>query len=315
MPELTPQHPPGSQGDFSEPAFQLVAVLYPHSDGAAPRWHNHAAALARATALQAGGQMLCTFLPIDYGAADAANQVRQAFARIDQQVRLGLCDSVLLLGGAEVEPAIDVIYQAIVPGIAGASVPVLTALGADDRQTILGDTAWRTFDSPALLLDFIAQRSNISAAGAHDLLQQVRALAGFLLAGHTVDSRILLQSALRPGLHRHLKRATDDLDRLRQALRRTAEPIRLRLIREEAALEQTRANIGIQVARLAQAGERRRQGAVSQVRIGMLALLVATGAALWFSGMAPATAVFIGGCIMVCLSALYVGLINRILDR
>ncbi len=270
------------------------------------------------------------YFPVRYTGAGAAESVKQAFAQLQARGAEAF-DLILVIGDASGEADIGVVHQVLAPSIAGASVPVLTALGPDDGETILGDTACKVFPTTLALAEFLSGITQQRYLLADQVLARIKSLGQFLLAEHEVESKILLKSVLQPTLQRHLDYLTVQLDETAAAMRGVTQQLHLRLLREEAVLEQFRARIGVELARIAKnnaarvspmtedsrprpiGDQKALKGKIDKVRTTLLLTYLLLIGLLWWQAT-PGNAIFFGGSALVILSALYVAICNRLID-
>jgi len=275
-------------------------------------------------------QVTFDYFPVRYTGAGAADSVNQAFDKIESH-GTGAFDVVVVIGDSHGEADIGVIHRVLAPRISRSPAPVLTALGPDDGKTILGDTACRVFPRVETLAEFLLSTMQERYAHADQALARIRSLGQFLIAEHEVESKILLQAVLQPTLHRHCENLTTQVEETGARLRRIVQPVLLRLMREEAALEQFRARIGVELARIAKnnaatahhpaesripfpiADQQVLKARIDKVRTALLfGYLCLLGVMWWWA--TPGNAVFFGGSALVVFSASYVAICNRLID-
>lgn len=320
------------------PAFLRVAVLCRTPEQGA-RWGSAAGdmladSLADRILGDRVGECLTHFdyFPIDFTSPRAGDQIAAAFADVQASLAHGAAalvsdagvapaaspqqpfDAVVIAGGPDIDSDIGTIHRVLTPCMREASVPVLCALGADDAKTILGDTAWRVFADPLALLRFIAAAVRPAGPPADVICEQIRSLGNFLVTEHAIEARILRDAAIVPALQKHLDRHLHEFEASTRRAEGTVEQLHLRLLREAGRLEQTRAKIGVELARAQQRSKRRGAVSLGVLRLGVLVVFVCLMAVLWMF-TSPASTVFFGGCALVLLSAAYVGIGNRIADR
>lgn len=292
--------------------FHRLAVICRDCSSGLP-WHV-VQAQDLATLLERCGLTHFDYFPVSFDGPGAAAQLATAFEAIAAPSTHRRYDAILVVGGPDIDVDIDALHRVLVPCMRQAHLPVLTALGTDDGNTILGDIAWRVYPDPQALLSFVAAAVREPGLLFAEKIAGVRSLAGFLLTEQAIELKILMQAALRPALDRCHAREQAKFDDLTIRANRVAEILQLRLVREEACLEQSRARIGIALAQAQARSSSRRTGrALHALRLALLLSFVLIVAALWLFTSGPAT-VFYSGCALVLLSALYVAASNRITD-
>lgn len=250
---------------------------------------------------------------------DASLRMHQAFDAIARMHAQQVCDAILILGNPAVPADIGCIHQVLAPRIASAGLPVLTALGEDDAQTILGDIASAVFVSCAALIDFLAAEVERQHPSPQVLRTQLQSVASFLLEEQEVATTILMQTGVVPALQQHLQQQVQETDRTGQHTRKLAVVLEHRLAREATALQHCRRQIATQLIRLAdpargQMPHRPARGiSLGLVRCLFAGFYAGVIALLWYL-TSPARAVFFGGCLLVLASALYVAITNVLLD-
>ena len=306
-------------GRFDAPlSVSHVAVLYEARAGATAHPWDAASMRYQVAELMTDANLTLDYCPVRFSGADAGVGIAAAFARIAAAPEGVRPDLVLVVGGPAITADIAVIHQVLAPCILAAPVPAFTALGPDDAETILGDTACRVFPSVHAMLEAIAVITRVGRAPAEQLLQEIQSLGRFLLSQQEAESRIMMRALLVPALRRQFDRQTEHSRQAQSQVQTASQQVRLHLVREEATLEQVRARIGIELARLAlhPAGvalDVPGQLRLRRLRIGMLLGLLCLIAILWWSTTAAST-VFFSGCALVVGSAIYVALSNRIID-
>ena len=294
-------------------AFERLAVICRDCSNGFP-WHV-VSAQNLATSLERYGLIHFDYFRVAYDCEKAAAQLAAAFEAIAAPSTQRRYDAILVVGGPDITVNIDALHRVLVPCIRQARLPVLTALGPDDGNTILGDIAWQVYPDPQALLSFVAAAVREPGLVFAEKIVRVRSLAGFLLTEQAIESKILMQAALRPALEKCHAREQAKFDALTIRANRVVEILQLRLVREEAHLEQSRARIGIALAHAQARSSGRKTGrALHALRLTLLLSFVAIVAALWLWTSGPST-VFYSGCILVLLSALYVAASNRITDQ
>lgn len=302
-------------------AVTRIAVLFQAEPGATAHPWEAARVREQVAVLMTDTALTFTYFPVRFAGSDAAVGIAAAFARIAAAPAGVAPELVLLVGGPAVDADISVIHQVLAPCILASAVPVFTALGADDAETILGDTACSVFPGVHAMLAAVATIAFAGRASVEALQQRIQSLGRFLLAQQAAESRIMMQAMLVPALHKAMD------DQMRQAQQASdlahaaAQRIRLRLRREEAMLEQVRAGIGIELARLAQRTQQQSGATLDAtglvrlryLRVGMSCGFLCLVAILWWS-TSPASTVFFSGCALVAGSAVYVAISNRIID-
>ncbi|MBC7513889.1 MAG: hypothetical protein H7234_05565 [Herminiimonas sp.] len=299
-------------------AISRIAVLFQVEPGATAHPWDATRVREQVAVLMTDAQLTFDYYPVHFAGSGAAAGIAAVFARIAAAPAAIAPELVLVVGGPAVNADIAVIHQVLAPCILAAAVPVFTALGADDAETILGDTACSVFPGVHAMLEAVTAIAHAGRAPVDTLQRRIQSLGRFLLAQQEAESRIMMQAMLVPALH---KQMDDQMQQTMQAsdqAHAAAQRVRLRLMREEAMLEQVRARIGIELARLAQ-----QQASVAldaagllrlrHVRIGMLCGFLCLVAILWWS-TTPASTMFFSGCAAVMGSALYVAISNRIID-
>ena len=324
--------------------FHCVAVVCSASAAATSCWPTVKSA-DLAALLNADARVIFDYFPVHFAGLTAGADIDQAFDRIALRGATDY-DAVLIIGERGGVADIGVIHRVLAPRISTLAVPVLTALAADDNETILGDTACRTFSSADLLIEAIAGTVDMQRPPTNQLLGRTKSLGCFLLAQHEVESKILLQAVVQPTLRRHLQVHQVAMAQTSTRAQRIVQALQLRVLREEAALEQYRARIGVELARLAHRAHsshashashaaqtapaipapevapgsnppqevQDRLTSIDQVRAWLLFSYVCLIASMWWWTTAANT-VFLGGCALVGFSAVYVALSNRIMDR
>ena len=247
-----------------------------------------------------------------FDGAEAATGVAAAFAQVDLLHRRQPFDAILVIGCGTVEPDVGMLHTVLAPCIATAGIPVLTAVGSDDANTILGDVAQQVFANPASLLAAVAMRLSRVPIPADEAILRIRSLAAFLLTEMTVASRILLDASVRPALLQHLALHADALERWRLHSIDVRSSLEQRVAREIATLDDLRLYIDQQLAQHTE--QRRLRSRRSLLRLRSLAVLAyaAFVGSLSVSVTIQQT-VFFSGCALVLLSALYTALADRIL--
>lgn len=324
------------------PAFLRVAVLcrMPHQG---PRWDS-AATCALADGMVADGLTHFDYFPIDFSDPQSGESITAGFARIaaslkgtasEQMVGAGgagesswsglgtqrrqiSCeqpfDAVVIVGGADIDSDISLVHRTLAPCMQAVPVPVLCALGADDAETILGDSAWRVFPDPQRLLECIATAIRPPGLPAEAILAQIHSLAQFLLTELTIETHILRDAAILPALHTHLARHEEAFAAAETCHRRAVDALQKRLLEESGRLEQNRARLGVEMARAQRHGKSHKHQRMQWLRVGMLLAFASLTVMLWW-WTSPATTVFFSGCALVLLSAAYVGIGNFIADH
>lgn len=310
VPVLDRLAPPASIG--------RVAVLYDAAPDAVSHPWQAARVREQVAVLMTDTQVRFDYFPVRFAGSDAGAGIIAAFARIAAPADGMSYDLALVVGGPAVDADIALIHQVLAPCILAAPVPVFTALGADDAETILGYTACSVFPGVHAMLEAVTAIAHAGRAPVEQLRLRIQSLARFLLAQQEAESRIMLQAMLLPAMRRQLEHQVQVVGQERLQADSAAQRLNLRLVRDEAALEQVRARIGIELSRLAhrQAGvalDEAGIGRMRQLRIGMLCGFVILVAVLWWSTNAAST-VFFSGCALVLGSAIYVALSNRIID-
>ena len=293
-----------------------IAVLYDAAAGTVGHPWDAARVREQVAILMTDAAMQFDYFPVRFAGSDAAAGIAAAFARIASE--LTAPDLVLVVGGPAVTADIAVIHRVLAPCILATPVPVFTALGADDAETILGDTASRVFPGAHAMLEAVGAIARGGRAPVEELRQRIQSLSRFLLAQQAAESRIMMQAMLMPALRLQMQGQRQQIRQVNGFLHAATQYLRLRLIREEAMLEQLRARIGIELARLAQQQASVALDAASvarmrYLRIGMLCGFACLIAVLWWR-TTPASTVFFSGCALVVGSAIYVALSNRIID-
>ena len=306
-------------GHFDAPvAISHVAVLYEPMPGAMAHPWEAARVRDQVAGLMTDGGLQFDYFPVSFSGIEAGAGIAAAFTQIAAAPEGLMPDLVLVIGGPAVTADIAVIHRVLAPCILAAPMPVFTALGPDDAETILGDTACRVFPGVHAMLDAIAKITRAGRAPVEQLRQEIQSLGRFLLSQQEAESRIMMQALLVPALRRRFDQQTEHSRQTDGQVQPAIQKIRLRLVREEAMLEQVRARIGIELARLAlQPAAVALDGPghlrLRRLRIGMLFGLLCLIAILWWSTSAAST-VFFSGCALVVGSAIYVALSNRIID-
>ena len=306
-------------GHFDAPlSVSHVAVLYEPMAGAMTHPWDAAPVRDQVAELMTDAGLQFDYFPVRFSGAGAGAGIAAAFAKIAAASEGQMPGLVLVIGGPTIAADIAVIHQVLAPCILAAPVPVFTALGPDDAETILGDTACRVFPGPRAMLDAIAHITRAGRAPVEQLRQEILSLGRFLLSQQQAEARIMMQALLVPALRRQFDQQIEHSQQVDCLVQPAIQKIRLRLVREEAMLEQARARIGIELARLAlQPAAVALDGPahlrLRRLRIGMLFGLLCLIAILWWSTSAAST-VFFSGCALVVGSAIYVALSNRIID-
>ena len=255
------------------------------------------------------------FFPARYAGTGAAEQVERSFAGIERQHAKRAYDVLLIVGHPAVDADIGVMHQVLAPRIASAVVPVFTALGTDDAQTILGDVANRVFPGPEAMLRHIADCLPDKCLPTEQVVSRIQSLCGFLLAEQAVESTIQMQTGLLPALQQRLQTHLQQTEHAGREWQRVAHPISAQLLREVAALEELRTRIGGELIRLAQNRIDRTTPACSgmtTLRLGLLSVYLGlTGLLWWWTTLAHT--IFFSGCALVGLSGLYAALGNRLI--
>ena len=274
------------------------------------------------------------YFPAIFSGISAPAAVNGAFDRITLQHGRQPYDLIAIVGGAGVTADISCIHQVLAPRMASAGVPVFTALGNDDAETILGDTASRAFASPEALIDFIAERVDARHPPVSQLIARMQSVATFLLAEQEVATKIQLQAGLMPALRNQFDVQMRKTAQAGQEVRRVASLLTTRLARDEAALQHLHSRIATQIARLAQTTHITRPVAavaptappavqrvkrhtridIGLIRLGIGVAYITLIALLWWL-TTPANIVFFGGCGLVLMSAIYVAITNHLLDK
>lgn len=299
-------------------AITRIAVLFDAAPGSASHPWDAARVREQVAVLMTDARLMFDYYPVRFAGSEAPAVLATAFARIAAEPRDVAPDLVLVVGGPTVNADIAVIHQVLAPCILATPIPVFTALGPDDAETILGDAACRTFPGVHAMLAAVAAITPAGRMPVEQLRQRIQSLCRFLVAQQEAESKIMLQAIILPALRGQLERQSRQLRLAGDQTHAASRLVKLRLVREEAQLEQTRARIGIELARLAQ-----QQASVTlnaaglarmrQLRIGMLCVFVCLIALLWVVTTLAST-VFFSGCALVVGSAIYVGLSNRIID-
>ena len=258
------------------------------------------------------GLLQIDMIPTRFDGPDAVNSVASAFVQFNLYHNDQPYDALLLLGCGAVEPDVGMLHTVLAPCIAKLDIPVLTAVGSDDANTILGDVADRVFASPAALIAFVATRLVRVPIPATETIDRIRSLASFMLNELAVESRILLDASLRPALQQHLTTHTDMLAQWCQRVAKVKLQLEQRLARESAALENLRTYVDQQLAQHAERQRSRSQHALTRLRLVSVLAYVSFVAMLW-AITTPQLLVFLSGCALVLLSALYTALSERIL--
>jgi len=279
-------------------------------------------------------QVAFDYFPVRYAGAGAAESVSQAFDKVEAGGE-NVYDVILLIGNPTGDTDIGIVHRVLAPRIARTPMPVLTALGPDDGETILGDTAYKVFASSDALLEFVSGEMRKRTVQTDEFLSQIRSLSQFLIAEHEVESKILLQAVLQPTLYQHLNNQTKMFEDFGKRLRDVASDLHLKLTKDEATLEHYRARISVELARIAEnnasvaqpprnmdvrhhSRERQKRvelrNKIDTVRTSLLfAYLCLLGVLWWWA--TPADTIFFGGSALVVFSAGYVAICNRLIDR
>ncbi|MBC7415778.1 MAG: hypothetical protein H7327_12690 [Herminiimonas sp.] len=258
------------------------------------------------------GLLEIDFSQTRFTGADAARTLSAAFESIAAQHRQQPYDALLVLGTADVEPDVGLMLTVLAPCIEQCGIAVLTAVGSDDANTILGDVAQQVFPHPAALIEFVAARLIRRPVAAGDLLGRIRSLADFLLVELRAESRILLDAAVRPALLRHLEAHTRNLQRWQRRVVAATAQQALRLTQEIDALHALKSSIDRLVADRTEQRRQRSRRALVRLRV-LSILLYAALAGLLYATLTPAQALFFGACALVLLSAVYTSLADSIL--
>ena len=250
-------------------------------------------------------------IPACFTGADAATNVGTAFAQVAIRHRQAPYDALLILGCGDVEPDVGLLHTVLAPGIADAGMPVLTAIGSDDANTILGDVAKQVFPNPPALLDFVAARLIHVPIPAAEVIVRIGSLASFLLTELAVESRILLDAAVRPALQKHLAAQFGTMERWRQRMAGATVNLAQRVVLELATLEKLKALIDGQLVHRTTQRRLRSRRALARLRLLSALAYGAFVALLWVTA-STAQVVFFSGCALVLLSAVYTALSDRI---
>lgn len=299
-------------------AVSRIAVLYDAPPGVLSHPWQTAHSRKQVAMLMADADLTFDYFPVCFAGTNAGAGITAAFAGIAAAPDCSRPDLVLVVGGPAVHAEIAVIHQVLAPCILAAPMAVFTALGADDAETILGDSACRVFPGVHAMLAAVAEIIDAGRVPVEQLYQRIRSLGRFLLAQQAAESRILVEALLLPALCRQHEHQIAKIRQAGEHRHTAAQLLKLRLVREEAMLEQVRARIGIELARLAQRRASVALGArgvaqMRHLRLGMLCGLLCLIGILWWTTTVAST-VFFSGCALVLGSAIYVALSNRIID-
>lgn len=264
--------------------------------------------------LAATGAIAIDILGVNFDGPAAASGVKAAFERIALQHAQQPYDAILLLGSTELEPDVGMLHTALAPAIATAGIAVLTAVGSDDANTILGDVATQVFATPAALLEHVATRLNQAPMPAAEAIERIRSLGGFMLTELAAESHILLDASIRPALQQQLRAQLDTLECWRVRVVKIRHRLQQRVDAELATVHGLRTCIDLQLTQHTQ--QRRLRSRRSLVRLRLLTVLGygAFVALLWVSTSAQQL-LFFSGCGLVLLSAVYTALSDRMLGE
>jgi exonuclease VII large subunit len=302
----------GAPDVSQSPAFAHVAVMHPADASPGPWGGGPADALATALA----DECLVRFIhfPIDYESDTAGQQIAATFAHVRDQADGDRFDAVLMIGGPQFDLGPDLMHQVLAPCIAQATAPVLTALGADDASTLLGDVAYRVFPDPHSLVKFVSTSIRGDRRAAEAVIAEIGSLAQFLVTEHAVEAKILMAAVLRPAVAKHLSRHEMQCEDATHKLDRITETLRHRVQREIVLTAQTQTSIGAALTRHAERRNRKTAAALLWLRLSVLLVFLSVAALSWYF-TTPSVSMFCSGCALVLLSAVYVAMGNRIADQ
>lgn len=323
---------PGNKQRSIPVQISRLAVVCSETSDAPAGWPSNTSAELIATLVREE-QIAFAYFPVRYIGVGAAESVDHAFDQIDAEGPNAF-DAILVTGEASGEADIGMVHQVLAPRIAKALAPVLTCLGPDDSETILGDTACKVFPTVDALAEFLVARVQGRYAQGDEALARIRSLGQFHLAEHEVESKILLQAVLQPTLQRHLESLAAQTEQTRQRMHHAAQQVRSYLLREEAVLEQFRSRIDVEIARIGKNNAASAYTAIDGIanlpatsttnaqhlktRIGRLQIILLVAylclLAIAWRWTTPSNVIFVGGAMLVIFSALYVAICNRLSD-
>jgi hypothetical protein len=255
-----------------------------------------------------------------YASPDGFSLTQNLLNEIEARHRVQAYDLMLILGSSDVEPDIGLIHQLLAPWIARQACldcAVYTALGPDDGNTVLGDTASKTFDTPEYLMQAVAATIRKRHHSLVDVVNSIQSLSRFLLTEHHAESKIIVQTALIPALRKHLSHHLHRFDQEPTILSHIASSAEKRIAQERTSLNSLRSRIEQEIARLTESPRVWRRRFTSTMRKVQFSLLVIFLAMIVFTGWwtTLANTVFIGGCLLIVLSGIYVAISNRLWDE
>ena len=268
-------------------------------------------ALTKLTEFAATGLLQVDTFATRFDGPDAVSSVRATFAQIAVQHRKQPYDAILVIGCGTLEPDVGMLHTVLAPCIATAGIPVLTAVGSDDANTILGDVARQVFADPTALMASVATRLSPVPLPAIETIGRIRSLAAFVLTDLAAESHILLDAAIRPALQRQLASHASALERWRCSAVACREFLKDRVARELALLDNLRTYVDQQLMQHTEQRRLRSRRFLTRLRL-LAPLAYASLVALLWATTTTQQTVFFGGCALVLLSAVYTTLSNRI---